>query len=161
MVFRPSDAGEGEDLFDALARRLTIRTRAEEGLPELLGHGQSGASLAAHLRTASTAPAYPIGMALGQATVHARRSGRMLEYESAKLLLVVDQLEELFTIDGISAQQRVHFIELLAGFVRSGIVWVIAAMRKDFWHRADQTPSSSGSPKAAVGSTCCLPDQRS
>ena len=140
VVFRPSDMGEGEDLFDALARRLTVRTGAEEGLPELLGHGQSGASLAAHLRTASTAPAYPIGMALGQATVQARRSGRMLEYESAKLLLVVDQLEELFTIDGISAQQRVHFIELLAGFVRSGSVWVIAAMRKDFWHRADQTP---------------------
>ena len=64
----------------------------------------------------------------------------MLEYESAKLLLVVDQLEELFTIDGISAEQRAHFIELLAGFVRSGIVWVIAAMRKDFWHLADQTP---------------------
>jgi tetratricopeptide (TPR) repeat protein len=140
VVFRPSDTGEGEDLFDALARRLTVRTGAEEGLPELLGHGQSVVSLAAHLRTASTAPAYPIGMALGQATVQARRSGRMLEYESAKLLLVVDQLEELFTIDGISAQQREHFIELLAGFVRSGSVWVIAAMRKDFWHRADQTP---------------------
>ena len=140
VVFRPSDAGEGEDLFDALARRLTVRTSAEEGLPELLGHGQSVASLAAHLRTASTAPAYPIGMALGQATVHARRSGRMLEYESAKLLLVVDQLEELFTMDGISAEQRAHFIDLLAGFVRSGIVWVIAAMRKDFWHLADQTP---------------------
>ncbi|MGB6486051.1 MAG: tetratricopeptide repeat protein [Steroidobacteraceae bacterium] len=140
VVFRPSDAGEGEDLFDALARRLTVRTSAGEGLPELLGHGQSVTSLAAHLRTASTAPAYPIGMALGQAAVGAKRSGRMLEYESAKLLLVVDQLEELFTIDGISAQQRTDFIELLAGFVRSGIVWVIAAMRKDFWHRADQTP---------------------
>jgi tetratricopeptide (TPR) repeat protein len=140
VVFRPSDAGEGEDLFDALARRLTVGTSAEEGLPELLGDAQSVASLAAHLRTASTAPAYPIGMALGQAAVEAKRSGRMLEYESAKLLLVVDQLEELFTIDGISPQQREHFIELLAGLARSGIVWVIAAMRKDFWHRADQTP---------------------
>jgi tetratricopeptide (TPR) repeat protein len=141
VVFRPSDAGDGEDLFDALARRLTVRTSAEEGLPELLGHGQSVASLAAHLRTASTAPAYPIGMALGQAAAAAKRSGRMLEYESAKLLLVVDQLEELFTIDGIWAEQRAQFVELLAGFVRSGIVWVIAAMRKDFWHRADQTPA--------------------
>jgi tetratricopeptide (TPR) repeat protein len=140
VVFRPSDAGEGEDLFDALARRLTVQTSAQEGLPELLAHGQSVASLAAHLRTAATTPAYPIGMALGQAAMQAQHSGRMLDYESAKLLLVVDQLEELFTIDRIPTAQRVHFMELLAGLVRSGTVWVVAAMRKDFWHRADETP---------------------
>jgi tetratricopeptide (TPR) repeat protein len=140
VVFRPSDAGEGEDLFDALARRLTFQAGTQEGLPELLAHGQTVASLAAHLRTAPGAPAFPIGMALGQATMEARQSGRMLEYETAKLLLVVDQLEELFTIDRISAGQRARFLELLAGLVRSGTVWVIAAMRKDFWHRADETP---------------------
>jgi tetratricopeptide (TPR) repeat protein len=144
VVFRPSDAGDGEDVFDALARRLTVQTSAQEGLPELLGHGQSVANLAAHLRTTSAGPAYPIGTALGQAAMQARHSGRMLEYESAKLLLVVDQLEELFTIDRISAEQRVQFMELLAGFVRSGIVWVVAAMRKDFWHRADETPALIG-----------------
>ena len=140
VVFRPSDAGEGEDIFHALARRLTIQTSPQQGLPELLAHGQSLADLAAHLRTAPSAPGYPIGMALGQAMTQARRSGHMLEYESAKLLLVIDQLEELFTIDRISAEQRAHFVELLAGLVRSGAVWVIAAMRKDFWHRADETP---------------------
>lgn len=140
VLFRPSDAGPGEDLFDALARRMTVQTSAEEGLPELLGHGQSVASLAAHLRTAATAPAYPIGMALGHAATQARHSGRMLEYESPKLLLIVDQLEELFTIDRIATGQRAHFMALLAGLVRSGIVWVVAAMRKDFWHRADETP---------------------
>lgn len=141
VVFRPSDAGDGEDVFDALARRLTVQTSAEEGLPELLGHGQSVANLAAHLRTASAGAAYPIGTALGQAAMQARHCGRMLEYESAKLLLVVDQLEELFTIERISAEQRVRFMELLAGFVSSGTVWVVAAMRKDFWHRADETPA--------------------
>ncbi len=144
VVFRPSDVGDGEDVFDALARRLTVQTSAQEGLPELLGHGQSVANLAAHLRTASAGPAYPIGTALGQAAMQARHSGRMLEYESATLLLVVDQLEELFTIDRISADQRVQFMELLAGFVRSGTVWVVAAMRKDFWHRADDTPALIG-----------------
>ena len=140
VVFRPSDAGHGEDLFDALARRLTVQGSPQEGLPELLAHGQSVASLAAHLRTAATAPAYPIGMALGQVAMQAQRSGRMLEYEGAKLLLVVDQLEELYTIDRISAPQRAQFLELLSGLVRSGSVWVVAAMRKDFWHRADETP---------------------
>lgn len=140
VVFRPSDAGEGEDLFEAFARRLAMQTSAQEGLPELIAHGQSVATLAAHLRSTPAAPAYPIGMALGQMAAQARHSGRMLHYESAKLLLVVDQLEELFTIERISAEERAQFIELLAGIVRSGTAWVVATMRKDFWHRADETP---------------------
>jgi WD40 repeat protein/TPR repeat protein len=140
VVFRPSDAQEHEDLFDALARRLTTQLSGQEGLSELLGHGQSAASLAAHLRSATAAPAFPIGSALGQLTLQARQAGRMLEYESAKLVLVVDQLEELFTGERISAGERVHFIALLAGLVRSGLVWVVATMRRDFWHRADETP---------------------
>ncbi len=140
IVFRPSDAREGEDLFDALARRLTTQVSDQEGLSELIGHGQSPASLATHLRNAAATPAYPIGTALGQLTLQARQSGRMLEYETAKIVLVVDQLEELFTSDRITPGERTQFIELLAGLVRSGFVWVIATMRRDFWHRAEETP---------------------
>ncbi len=139
VVFRPSDATLGEDLFDALARRLTTQVNEQEGLSNLIGHGQSVASLAAHLRSATTAPAYPIGTALGELTIRARQSGHMLEYETARLVLVVDQLEELFTQESSVANDRHRFIELLAGLARSGLVWVIATMRKDFWHRADET----------------------
>ena len=39
VVFRPSDAREGEDLFDALSGRLTTQVSEEEGLSELIGHG--------------------------------------------------------------------------------------------------------------------------
>ena len=140
VVFRPSDAREGEDLFDAMARRLVTQVSEQEGLSELIGHGQSPASLAAHLRNATTTPAYPIASALGQLTLQARQSGRMLDYENAKLVLVVDQLEELFTGERHSPSERAQFVELLAGLVRSGCVWVVATMRKDFWHRADETP---------------------
>ncbi len=140
IVFRPSDAREGEDLFDALARRLTTQVSEQEGLSELVAHGQSTASLAAHLRNAAATPAYPIGTALGQITVPARQAGRMLEYEAGTLVLVVDQLEELFTGDRIPPSERAQFVQLLAGLVRSGLVWVVATMRKDFWHRADETP---------------------
>jgi tetratricopeptide (TPR) repeat protein len=141
VVFRPSDARDGEDLFDALARRLTTKENEQEGLSELLVHGQSVESLAAHLRNATATPAFPIGTALGQCTLQARQSGRMLDYETAKLVLVVDQLEELFTGDRIAPRERGQFVELLAGLVRSGFVWVLATMRKDFWHRADETPN--------------------
>jgi tetratricopeptide (TPR) repeat protein len=139
-VFRPSDATGGEDLFDALARVLTTQLSEQEGLSEILGHGQSVASFAAHLREAGSTPAYPIAGALGQVTLRQRQAGRVLEYEDIKLVLVVDQLEELFTNDRLTRADRVHFIDLLAGLVRSGGIWVIATMRKDFWHRADETP---------------------
>ncbi len=140
VLFRPSDAREGEDLFDALARQLTMQVSEQEGLPELIGHGQSRASLAAHLRSAAAAPDYPIGTALGQLTGQNRLTGRMLEHERATLVLVVDQLEELFTSERIPSGERARFVELMAGFVRSGLVWMVATMRKDFWHRADETP---------------------
>ncbi len=97
VVFRPSDAQEGEDLFDALARRLTMQVSADEGLSELIGPGQSVSGLAAHLRNATAEPAYPIATVLGQLAITARQEGRMLEHETARLVLVLDQLEELFT----------------------------------------------------------------
>ena len=140
VVFRPSDTEAGEDLFDALARRLAMQVGPSEGLLELIGHGQSVANLAAHLRNASSEPAYPIGNVLGLLAVTARRDGQMLEYEAAKLVLVIDQLEELFTNESFAPEERQRFVALLAGLVRSGLVWVIATMRNDFMYRAIETP---------------------
>ncbi len=140
VLFHPSDAQKGEDLFEALARKLVTQVSEHEGMSELIGPGQSISSLASHLRNATSEPAYPIGTVLGQLTVSARKEGRMLEYETAKLVLVVDQLEELFTSELLAPQERQRFIALLSGLVRSGLVWVIATMRNDFWHRADETP---------------------
>ncbi len=140
VIFRPSDAQEGEDLFDALARRLSTQVGVDEGLSELIGPGQSAAMLAAHLRAATAQPAFPLGSALGQLSVQARQAGRILNYETAKLVLIVDQLEELFTIERIAAGERRQFVELVSGLARSGFVWVIATMRRDFWHRADEIP---------------------
>lgn len=139
VVFRPSDALPGEDLFDALARRLTTVEGPAGGLPELVGPGQLLSSLAAHFRSSATDPAYPIGTTLGNLTLAARRSGRMLEHETARLVLVVDQLEELFTSEQLAADRQ-RFVAVLVGLVRSGLVWVIATMRNDFWHRAVETP---------------------
>lgn len=72
-------------------------------------------------------------------TEAAQHSGRLLAFEDAKLILVVDQLEELF-VAGISPEDRRLFIQLLAGVARSGAVWVIATLRADFWHRAAEIP---------------------
>jgi WD40 repeat protein len=139
-TFRPSDALEGEDLFDALARRLTTSLSNREGVPELIEYGQSPSSLADHLRNARAAPAYPIATALGRISMREREAGDMLDYESAKLVLVVDQLEELFTVERITSAERRQFVELLTGLVDSGFVWVVATMRIDFWFRSHETP---------------------
>jgi conflict system STAND superfamily ATPase len=110
------------------------------GLPELLGPGQDAHTLAAHLRTAVDEPGYVFTGALGRVTQEARRRGCILAFEKAQLMLVVDQLEELFTLPGISAEDRRAMIRLLAGLVRSGVVWVVATLRADFWHRAADMP---------------------
>jgi WD40 repeat protein len=135
-VFRPSDLAKGEDLFAALARCLTAAPGEGENLVEL---GQPE-TLAAHLRGAPREPSLPFRLALDLVTADAQRQGRILSNESARLLIVVDQLEELFTDDQISPEGRRSFISLLAGLARSGVVWVVATMRRDFWPRADQTP---------------------
>jgi tetratricopeptide (TPR) repeat protein len=138
--FRASDARADEDLFDALARCLTSRDREFAGLPELLGDSTSVADIARHLRAASAHPDLPFTMVLERLAQAACDEGRMLRYEQAKVILFIDQLEELFTADRVQPEERNAFVRLLAGLVRSGRVWVLATMRADFWHRAGETP---------------------
>jgi tetratricopeptide (TPR) repeat protein len=131
-VFRPSETRPDEDLFDALARVLE---RDAAGFREI-----APATLASHLRQTPTHPDMPFVIVLDRLAQDARRAGRMLEYEQANLILVIDQMEELFTAERVSREERSRFIQLLAGLARSNRVWIIATMRADFWHRAAETP---------------------
>jgi WD40 repeat protein len=139
VVFRPSDGGQ--DVIHGLAEALLKGAVAEGvGLPELLAPGQQLSDLVGYLRSAPATPGYAFASALGHVTEAGRASGRLLAHEQAKLILVIDQLEELFTIEGISPDDRRLFIHLLAGLARSGVVWVLATMRADFRHRAAELP---------------------
>lgn len=141
VVFRP--AMGGADVFLGLARSLTkVEPREAErqgvGLPELIGPGQDEAQLADCLRDGSVG--YIFSNALGRVTEAARQTGQLLSYETAKLILLVDQLEELFTAPGIAVKERQLFVALLDALARSGVVWVIATLRADFWHRGLDIP---------------------
>ncbi len=137
-IFRPGIGGA--DLFLALAETLTRAGNADDvGLPELLAPGQDASRLASYMRSTSE-PGYIFENALGRLTHAARQSGRILGYEQAKLILVVDQLEEMFTVTSITAEERSAFVALLQGLARSGSVWVVATLRADFWHRAAEMP---------------------
>ncbi len=139
LVFR-AGAGGG-DPFMGLAQALSRKSAQDDvGLPELIGPNQDARALASHLRGAAVDPGFAFGAALGRLGQAEREGGRMLSYEAAKLILVVDQLEELFTVSGVSEEDRRRFIELLGGLARSGHVWVIATLRADFWHRAAEIP---------------------
>jgi hypothetical protein len=55
-----------------------------------------------------------------------------------KGVLLIDQLEELFTQPGVTAEQRTRFGEIVAALARSGVVWVIATIRSDLAYRLDE-----------------------
>jgi WD40 repeat protein/serine/threonine protein kinase len=69
----------------------------------------------------------------------ARRQREKLELPKARLALVVDQLEELFTT-GFSPEVRHKYISALAGLIRSGRVFVLMTLRSDFYPSYQEFP---------------------
>jgi len=70
----------------------------------------------------------------------AGQKARLTERGEARLVLVVDQLEELFTA-GITQEMRERYVAALDALARSGLVWIIATMRSDFFDRIPTLPS--------------------
>ena len=140
VLFRPS-ASPG-DLFAGLARQIAQADREHPGvgLPEIVSDYFPLEQLARHLRDNATAPAAPIQLALGQVAAKLKDSEELHAGEQVRLVIVIDELEELFTEPAITAAERERFVLMLAGLARSGAVWVIATMRSDFWHRVAEMP---------------------
>ena len=137
VLFQPRE--NPGDLFLGLARRLA-EPGPGIGLAEMLSADFTVEQLARHLRDNATAPAAPFAQALGQVAAAMRGRGELLEAERVRLILVVDQIEELFTFTTIPDAERRTFVKLLDGLARSGVVWVVATMRSDFWHRVGELP---------------------
>ncbi|MBF0423057.1 MAG: ATP-binding protein, partial [Magnetococcales bacterium] len=127
--FRPSEA-EG-DLWTALAQAVLQK----DALPELADLRPE--ELGAQWQAVPTQGSSVFRLAMNsiskaQSIDEAGTEGR--------LVLVVDQLEELFTLPAITAEEREKFIEFLSALAHSGLVWVIAAMRSDFFNRSAEIP---------------------
>ena len=163
-VTRPGAGGSGGDCFDALAAAL-LEPAALPGLanPESL---DAIRDLASELREHSDSVALRVRDALDHAAreckvqrCHSleekerqlRSSGRSddadvtrqqrerFELPKARLALVVDQLEELFT-SGFSQEVRQRYVAALAGLVRSGRVFVLTTLRNDFYASYQEFP---------------------
>lgn len=74
----------------------------------------------------------------------------------ARLLLVVDQLEELFASAGIDARERGVFLAMLEAMARSGVVWIVATVRADFYQQVQGEPALVRM-KAGLGQLDILP----
>jgi WD40 repeat protein len=133
-VMRPNEVNEG-DLFDALAAALL---RAE-GLPEIGSDGTTPARLASMLREKPDGVGMLIKGALSQAAREVQLGEKLDKQPRALFALVVDQLEELFTVERL-ASQREGFLRAIDGLARSGYVWVLATLRSDFYPRCEESP---------------------
>jgi len=158
-ITRPGAGGGGGDCFDALAGALL-----EASALSALGNPESPRAivdLASEFREHSDSVALRVRDALDHVarewkTEHShyleererqlRASGRVdeadlarqdreqLDLPKARLALLVDQLEELFTT-GFSPKIRQKYIAALASLVRSGRVFVLVTLRSDFYPR--------------------------
>ena len=138
VVLRPAEGGLDPVL--GLAQALIAGNPQDgEGLPELVAAGMGADALAAHLGAAPDDPSYPFRLALAGIAGEARSRAGLLPHEEARLVVLVDQVEELFTRD-IDPERRALFVRILAGLAASRVVWVVATMRNDLWHRAAEIP---------------------
>jgi hypothetical protein len=65
---------------------------------------------------------------------------QQLQESRTRLVLLLDQMEELFTLNYAPEQLRA-FLETIAVLARSGRVFVIGTLRSDFYHRYQEQPT--------------------
>ena len=129
--------GEGRtELFESLAAALL----APEALPELGGGGQAARELADAVRANPVVLATNIAGALRQIGALRQRELGLTAPPAVRLAIVVDQLEQLFALDGIAGEQRQMFVRCLQAAVESRLAVVLATLRSDFFQRCDEVP---------------------
>jgi len=131
-VFRPSDSQRG--VWASLGAALT----AEHALPDLVG---DEAALAPLLRQP-----HALIAAISRALDRIAERARALAVPGAgsggaRLVLVVDQFEEIFD-ETLTADERGEFAALLAALSQSGLVWVLITLRADLYARCAELPQT-------------------
>jgi len=62
------------------------------------------------------------------------------ENTAVKLLVIIDQMEEVFTTPYFDQHIRETFFNILQKLAASGLIWVIGTFRSDFYHRCVEIP---------------------
>jgi hypothetical protein len=134
-IFRPSEA---DSPITALLQALF----QPSALPELAdGDFDSPPALAQLLGSDSANLWLPLRGALKRTASSVQSAENLPAPPVTRLLLVVDQLEEIFTREDWDAQSRDAFADLLAMLAASGDIWQVATLRSDFYHRCAEVPA--------------------
>ena len=130
-ILRPGDASN--NLINGLVSTLLSDT----ALPELADLEYDAKSLAELLRQNNPDLFTP---PFRQALSKAGKAVKLTEHAQARLLIFIDQFEELFTNKKITKQQQEVFISSLSSLSKTGMIWIVCAMRSDFYDRLETLP---------------------
>ena len=129
-VVQPSELTP--DPFAGLAAVLLGKTV----LPELEAIGYREDEIAAQLRGGAAMVLPSIRVALE----HAGGAGARPGIAKGCLILVLDQFEVVLTSASFTAETRAALDLLFSELAKSGVVWIVATLRSDFYHRMVDMP---------------------
>lgn len=132
-VFRPGDAAG--DLFEGLARAVCRQALPEQGVD-----GADVGRLAGLFRDMPEQAVLFVRQGLQRAGENFAAQEARLTTPVARMALVIDQMEELFTLERVGCSERESFIAAVSALARSGDVWVIATMRSEYYPRCAEIP---------------------
>ena len=132
LSIRPSDVANSAPDAGVLGY---LATRILATLPEAARFGLTALHLAEVLRAEPAAAAARIETYLA-----ADAASRNIPPEQVRLLIYVDQLEEIFTVTSVAAQAPA-LLDALAALSMLPSVWVISTLRSDFMHRLESYPA--------------------
>jgi hypothetical protein len=120
-------------------------------LPELAqGDFPTADALADNLRRGGAAAARPIVGALGRIAEAAQRERQAEQPLRSGVVLLVDQLEELFA-QAVGDAERAAFADSLKQLVATGRVWCIATLRADLYQQLLEQPVLKVMKEAGAG----------
>src|SRR5262249_28121627 len=129
-IMRPGDQGSA---LESLAQALS------GALPELTSQG-TAAQLARAWSHSPEAAVNDVRGALARETQAQAQTHHPGGPAPSRIVLLVDQLEELFTKAGSSLGEKQKFALVLDALARSGISWVLATLRSDFYPALAELP---------------------
>lgn len=150
-IVRPAEAA---DPVAALAAKLY----GKSALPELAQGDFTPETLADLMARMPQQGVGPLRRALERAAEALMRQEKLAKPPAARLLILVDQLEELFTDERFDEETRNRFAVLLETLATSGLVWIVATLRSDFYHRCQEIPTLARL-KDGTGTYDLLPPQ--
>lgn len=130
-IVRPSQAGGGP--LDALVQAMMAPT----ALPELSDLRYTAQRLGEQLRRSHDQAVFAVEQGLARAA----EKEKLTKIATARLVLIVDQMEEIFTDESVTTGERDSFVAALDALARCDHVWVVGTMRSDFFERLAAVPA--------------------